>query len=449
MSSRSAVYRAQWVVPVTGSAIRDGAVRVGAGGRIEAVGPATDVAVEDAETVELGRAILLPGLVNVHAHPELTALRGALDGLPFAGWIERIIDLKYRRLGDAALELSTRLGVAEAIAAGITCLAAPDDAGYLAEVMAEVGLRGRVDREVFGPDPAGAERALTGLEEKLDVMWPAGSDRVQIGIAPHAPYTVSRPLFERLAAFAEDRDLPVSIHVAESAAEDAFVRRGSGPFADRLRARGIEVRATGLSPVRWLAETGILQRPPLLVHCVHVDAEDLRLIAESGASIAHCPLSNAKLGHGLAPLAAFLAAGVPVGLGSDSVASNDRIDLLEEARFATLAQRAHLSDPGFLDPARALRLATLGGARALGLEERVGSLEPGKEADLVAVRLGEPHTTPVGDPVATLIHACRASDVCLTVVAGRVLYRDGEYETLDMDALQDRVDGIPAGLRDV
>ncbi len=222
-----------------------------------------------------------------------------------------------------------------------------------------------------------------------------------------------------------------------TATEEAFIRAGAGPFAERLQARGIEVEPSAVSPVRWLDETGILATRPLLVHCVQVDTPDIVRIADRGASIAHCPISNARFGHGVAPLPAFSESGIAVGLGSDSVASDKRVDMLEEARFAALMQRGVLRDATVLGSEELLRLATLEGARALGVDDRVGSLQAGKQADLVAVRLGAPHSIAAQDPVAVLFHSARGSDVVLTVVAGRVLYREGEFTTLDWRALAD------------
>jgi cytosine/adenosine deaminase-related metal-dependent hydrolase len=439
VTSGPTVYRAAWLLPVATAPIASGALRVDVSGCIEAVGPADQVSSDGARIVDLGNAAILPGLVNLHAHPELTILRGRLEAAGFTDWIEQLVELKYRSLTPAALQASTGLGVAEAIAAGVTCLAATDDAGFLLEAMVEAGLRGRVYREVFGPAPEQAEPALAELRKRIAAMRGSRGDLVDVGISPHAPYTVSPGLFEALAGYAAAEALPVCIHAAESEAEERFTREGRGAFAERLRARGIAVQAAGTSPIAWLAETGILQTGPLLVHCVRVDAEDVARIAAAGGSIAHCPISNAKFGHGVAPLPDFLEAGIPVGLGSDSVASNNRVDVLEEARFAALVQRAITGEPGILPAAELLRLATLEGAKALGLESRIGSLVAGKEADIIAVRFDRPHTVPTADPAAALFHSARGGDVVLTIVRGRVLYRDGEFTTLDFDALAEAV----------
>lgn len=437
--NESTVYRAAWVLPVTTSPLPTGAVRVDTRGLIEAVGPTDQVPVDGARVVEMEDAVILPGLVNVHAHPELTVLRGLIEEGEFTDWIERLVEFKYESLTPEALRVSTWLGVAEAIAAGITCLAAPDDAGFLLEALRESGLRGRVYREVFGPSPDQAREALAELRVRTEQALPLAGERLDVGVSPHAPFSVSQRLFGLVAEYALAEGLPVCIHAAESEAEEAYTRQGRGSFADRLRARGIDVHAVGKSPIGWLAETGILGTHPLLVHCVRVEAEDIARVADSGASVAHCPISNAKFGHGVAPLPDFISASISVGLGSDSVASNNRVDIFAEARFAALVQRSVRRDPGLLGPEELLRLATLDGAGALGLAHRIGSLEPGKQADLIAVRLRRAHSMPPGDPVAALFHSAYASDVVLTMVGGHVLYRDGVFNTLDWPALAQAV----------
>jgi 5-methylthioadenosine/S-adenosylhomocysteine deaminase len=232
------------------------------------------------------------------------------------------------------------------------------------------------------------------------------------------------------------------MHAAESEAERLFMLEGRGPFAESFAARGFAFRPPGVSTIRHLRQTGILKTRPLLAHCVRVDEPDIRLIEEHGASVAHCPKSNAKLGHGRAPLAGLLRAGVAVGLGSDSVASNNTCDLLEEARFAALASRAAgdaLEGGRPLGPADALKMMTLGGARALRLGHVAGALAEGLEADLVAVRLDAAHQLPVHDPAAALVFASSGRDVLLTVVAGREVFRGGRVTTVDEGELRERV----------
>ncbi len=407
------------------------------------VGP-TDVGPTDVlPVVDLGESILLPGLVNVHAHPELTVLRGSLEGLPFHAWIERIIRLKYEVLQPEVLAASTRWGIAEAARGGVTSIGMIDDAGYGAEALEASGLRGVCYLELFGPDPAEAEKAFGLFRVRFDALNERSTDddsdavpgagttspRVRVGISPHSPYTVSAPLMERALEFARGEGVPVSIHAAESAAETEVVTEGRGPLAERLVARGIEVRATGRTPVEWLADRSALGPSVLLAHCVGVSESDVELLAEHGVAVAHCPVSNAKLGHGIAPIATFRKFGVPVGIGSDSVATNNRVDLFAEARNGALLQAAASGDPGWAEPERWVRMLTLGGAEALGLADETGSLEPGKWADLAAVSLDAPHLVPSPDPYAAILFAASASDVTLTVVGGRQVYhRNAESE---------------------
>ena len=270
------------------------------------------------------------------------------------------------------------------------------------------------------------------------------SERVRLGVSPHAPYTVSAPLLERVSEYARSERLPVSMHVAESAAEVRFVRDGGGPFAEHLRGRGIRWEGTGVSPVAYLHDLGVFEARPLLVHLVQLAEGDVEAIAASGATAAHCPKSNAKLRHGVAPLQALLDAGVAVGLGTDSAVSNNGGDLIEEARFGALAARAAAaaetagsfggagSDSAAATAAECwLERMTLGGATALGLEAEVGSLETGKRADLTAVGLDSPHLLPVHDPAAAVVFGAGAADVRLTMVGGEVLYDGEAVRTLD------------------
>lgn len=435
------IYRAAWVLPVAGEPIRAGAVMVDPAGRIAAVGPLA--AVEPpagAAIVELGEAALLPGLVNVHAHPELAAFRGALEDLSFRDWILRLVGTKRAVLDDDAYAAAARWTLVESLRTGVTTLAATESSAASFGALAQAGMRGIVYREVFGPDPAQVQDSMADLRGAVDALRAVETELVRVGVSPHAPYTVSDALFAATARYARDEGLPLAVHAAESAVEHDLVTRGEGDFAPGLQARGIATPPRGRSTVELLARLGVLDARPLLIHCVRVDADDVARLADHGCAVAHCPVANARLGHGIAPLAELRQAGVRVGLGTDSVGSNNRLDLLEEARIASLLQRAHLGSPHVLPPADLLRLVTVDGARALGLDDRVGTLEPGKDADLCAVSLATPHARPVHDPVAALFHAARGSDVVLTAVRGRMLYRDGRVLTLDEAALAGAVE---------
>ncbi len=405
---------------MTAPAIADGTVVVD-GGRIAWVGPRRDA--PRGEDRDLGDAVLMPGLVNAHTHLELTGMRGFLEGLDFVPWIRALTEARGAVLDEAAMLDGARVGLAEGLAAGITTYADTCSSGVAITAMREMGVRGIMYQEVFGPAPEQHDSALAGLEAAIHRLRPLESGLVTLGVSPHAPYTVHDDLMIDAAAFAMRQRLPVAIHLSESAAEIAFLRDGDGPFAEALRARGIEVVRRSHSPVHWVLEMGIVLAHPLLIHCVQVDQTDIQFIAESRCPVAHCPASNAKLGHGIAPVRAMLDAGVVVGLGSDSVASNNAMDLLAEARQAVLMQNARAGRPTALAAREALWMATMGGARALGLDARIGSLEAGKDADLAAFPLDHARGIPAFDPEHALVFALPGTAARLVMVAGRDVTR--------------------------
>ena len=280
---------------------------------------------------------------------------------------------------------SARWGIAEGVRAGITTFADTCDSGVVLEAMRERGVRGIMYQEVFSPsaNPDAVREAASRLAAQLARHDAFETELQHVGVSPHAPYTVSDPLFALVARSGRR----IAVHIAESDAEQRFVCEGEGPFADAHRARGFPVAPRATSPIALLEKLGVLDAHPLLIHCVRVSDSDIAAIAASGSTVAHCPISNAKLGHGIAPVLEMLDAGIAVGLGSDSMAANNRMHLLEESRAAVLAQRVRAGTPNALPASRALELATLGGARALALSDRVGSLEVGKEADLAAFDL--------------------------------------------------------------
>ncbi|HEX6924866.1 MAG TPA: amidohydrolase family protein [Longimicrobiaceae bacterium] len=440
-----ALYRADWVLPVTAPPIRNGAVLVDDAGCIAAVGPQAAIEPpQGIEIIELGEAILLPGLINAHAHAELAMFRGALEDLPFCDWIVRLVGAKRGTLQDEDYRWAARWTMVEALRVGITTIACTESSTAAVAALREAGMRGIVYQEVFGPDPADAESAIRGLRERVEALRrdESADDLVRVGISPHAPYTVSDRLYRLGAELAIGEGFPMALHIAESAAERALVANGGGDFQPGLNARGIATPVRAGSPIELLDRLGVLRARPLLIHVVDVDDEDVRRIGASGSSVAHCPIANARLGHGIAPVTEMRAAGVPVALGTDSVGSNNRLDLLEEARVASILQRARLRTPAALGGEELLRMCTLEGARALGIEHRVGALQPGLEADLCAVSLRGVHARPVHDPLAALFHSTRGCDVILTVVRGRVLYNGERVLTVDEEATRSALDGI-------
>ncbi len=408
------------MLPITAPPLEHACVAV-EDGRITWVGPASGAPTGRDE--HLGDAILMPGLVNAHTHLELTAFRGLLEDLPFREWILSLQAAKEAVMTPDDYLDAARLGVTEGLLAGVTTYADTCDSGAAVVAMHEMGVRGIMYAETFGPAPEHLDRAMAQLRAKLERARPHASPLVRLGVSPHAPYTVSDDLFRAVAAYAGAESLPMAIHIAESDAESRLVREGAGPFADGLARRGITVRPRAASPVALLDALGVLAHRPLLIHCVQTDERDVAAIARHDCAVAHCPISNAKLGHGVMPLVEMLGAGVRVALGSDSMASNNRMDLLAESRAALLAQRARARRCDILTAARALELATIGGATALGLADEIGSLTPGKSADLVAFAV-PPQLAPLYAPTDHLVHAL-SPHVLLATVAGRPLVRDG------------------------
>jgi cytosine/adenosine deaminase-related metal-dependent hydrolase len=421
-------WHARWVVPVAAPPIADGTV-ITEDDRIVWVGPRA-TAPQGGRDEELGEAFLTPGLVNAHTHLNLTMMRGLLEELPFFEWVRTLTRATHEALvGEDFLD-AAMLGIAEGLASGVTTYGdtAPSEAPF--EAMLRMGVRGIAFREVFGPDPKQCEASIATLRDQVAAMRPRATPLVRVGISPHAPYSVSDALFAAVARLALEEMLPVAVHIAESADEQELVTQGTGQYADFLRSRDIPVVPRGDHPMQIVERAGLLRAGTLLIHCVRVDASTVRGIAAAGCGVAHCPASNARFGHGIAPLHEMLRAGVRVGLGSDSMASNNRIDLLEEARLASHAQRVRHSSVDAVNAKAAFRLATLGGAEALRVDDEVGSLEIGKQADLAVFAI-PPHGGPVMDPHVSLVFGPRPATQRV-IVAGVERVRDGIV--LDFDS---------------
>jgi cytosine/adenosine deaminase-related metal-dependent hydrolase len=442
------IITSRWILPITSPPIENGAVAIESD-RIAAAGSFTEVRRKfpEAPLKDLGGVAIMPGLVNVHTHLELTAFRGRLEEPRFQRWISELVRLKAERLAADDLIASAQLGCIEAIRSGITTLADTSDASAPMAALIESGQRGLVFQECFGPKPEQAQDSLGQLKAKLEAhdqrLARAVSEaraRLSIGISPHAPYSVAQTLYQLATRFALDHKLDVAIHTAESTDEANLMRDGGGAFGDSLRKRGIIPSGMGISTVRYFNRLGVLDAAPLLIHCVTVDQEEIVMMAERGARVAHCPKSNAKFGHGISPLIEMRRAGVRLGLGTDSVASNNTCDLLEEARFSSLLHRAAQKDATVCTAEEMLRLMTIDGARALNMADKIGSLETGKQADLIAIDLQTSHNNPHYDPATAIIFSCSARDVLLTMVAGRVLYENHGITTLDEADVRQRVD---------
>lgn len=443
------LYCASWILPTTEAPIADGAIAV-AGDEIVSVGP------RDALTKQFSGwpiqnfsdAAITPGLINAHSHLELTAMRGFLEAeeSDFFAWLWKLTVAKMERMTADDLYVSAAWGASEAVRAGITTVGDASDFGISSmRALRDIGLRGTIFQESFGPDPRMAKENFETLKTKVVQLRELETALVKCGVSPHAPYTVCAPQLEMISRYAVDEDLPLMMHAAETAMEQSFLREGHGPFAAGLLSRGIEWQAPHLSTVQYLHRHGVLKAKPLLAHCIYVDDKDLETMADSGTRVAHCPKSNAKLGHGVAPFRKFLEGEIAVGLGSDSVASNNTCDLLEEARFALLLSRSQSRGNDGVPIVNAdtgLQAATQGGAKALGLEKKVGILKEGFQADFTVISLSGAHQIPLYEVTNSLIFSSSGRDVIRTVVAGREVYRDGMVTTIDEERLRGRMKEI-------
>ena len=402
------VLSADWVLPVSGAPIENGAVAFDRG-RITAVGTAAELG--SGERFE--DAVILPGFVNAHSHLEYAGYAGFGDGLSFAPWIGLHVARK-RRLDQADMEALARAGAAGCLRSGITTVGDCSYSGAAATACAELGLRAIVYLEVFGEDAG----ALTRFEELRTQVAGALSDRVRLGISPHAPYTCTIELYEACA----ELGIPIATHLSESEAELEYLLTGRGPWESLAE---FLVPPLGRPAIGALVEAGVLGPSVVVAHCVHVTDEEIALLASTNVAVAHCPRSNAFLGCGVAPLAALREAGVRLCIATDSPASTPSFDMFDELRAAVMAARALARRPDALTTADALELATLGGANALGLEAEIGSLEPGKQADLTVVSLTDSPFLPWEDPVGAVVLGGSADRVLATLVSGEERYRRG------------------------
>lgn len=420
------ILAAEYVLPISSEPIRNGAVAFD-GSEIVFVGTLSDAKLKfpSAEIEDFGQAAILPGFVNCHSHLEITSMRGALDDVEhdFSAWLFKLNGLRAE-LSDDDIRAAAVLGAMEGARAGVTCFGDIGRMGYAGvHALKTVGLRGVVFQETeFSPDNRTADEDFLKLAAKYEELRSEETDLVHIGLSPHAPYTVGSKLFELIAQYAILNRVPLSIHAAESADEHTLLTQGEGFFSTIYEKFGVEWESPHCTPIEYLERLGVLSTRPLLAHCVTVSDSDIGKIEANGAKIAHCPKSNAKFGHGYAPFEKFLNAGISVGLGSDSVASNNVCDLLEESRFAIFAARNREGSERFIQAKAALEIATLGGAKAMSLDHLIGTLEVGKQADIAVISLEHVAQKPVTDVHAALVFSSNARDAALTLVAGNEVY---------------------------
>ena len=418
----------RWILPVRprGAVLESHSIAID-GGVIRAVLPTAEVErrFSARRVVRLPDHVVIPGLVNAHTHASMALLRGVGDDMPLQRWLtERIWPLEQALIGEGFVHDGARLAAVEMLRAGVTTCSDmyfyPDVVG---RALTSVGMRAVVGIIAIEIPTAYAVDAEDYLRKGLQARDALRDDPlISFTLAPHAPYTVSDATLARVATLADELDLPVHMHLHETAHEVEE-----------------SVERHGLRPLERLDRFGLLTERLIAVHAVHLTDAEIAQLGRIGASVAHCPVSNLKLASGIARVPAMLAAGVNVALGTDGAASNNRLDMLDEARFAALLAKVVANDASMLPASAALECATINGARALGLEKRIGSIEPGKDADLVAVEFSSPEVAPLFDPASHLLYASGREHVTDVWVAGRHVVQARQLITRDGIALEQAI----------
>ncbi|MDB0047256.1 TRZ/ATZ family hydrolase [Porticoccaceae bacterium] len=376
--------------------------------------------------VDLADHILMPGLVNAHGHAAMSLLRGYADDLPLQPWLEEHIwPVEARVLSAEFVADGTNLAMAEMIKTGTTCFA---DMYFFADTVAEQvqrsGMRSQVGFTVFDFPTAGGKDPDDYIHKGLQLRdIYKGDGLIKIACAPHAPYTVGDETMRRIATYANELDMPVHIHCHETAQE----------VADSLKLYGCR-------PLQRLDDLGVLLPQTQLVHMTQIDDSDIRLIQDNNCHVVHCPESNLKLASGFCPVGKLIDAGINVAIGTDGAASNNDLDLFGELKTAALLAKAVADDASVLDAHAALRMATINGAKALGWDDQIGSLEAGKSADMIAVEISSLSQKPLYNPASQLVYSNAGSQVTHSWVAGKALLRERNLVTLDEDNLIRRAD---------
>lgn len=411
---------ADWILPIVpADSLLEGCALAIDQGKIIALVPQAEAAKRFAprQQLNLGNQLLMPGLVNAHGHAAMSLLRGFADDQPLHTWLQDYIwPIEARWVGEDFVRDGTQLALAEMIRSGTTCFADmyfyPEQA---AQACAEARVRAQLAFPVmdfptsWGSGPDDYLHKGLALHDKL-----ADTPLLHVAFGPHAPYSLSDAPLQKIAMLAQETNMPVHIHLHETAQE----------VSDSLRLYGCR-------PSQRLMDLGLLTPLTQCVHMTQIDATDIHLLQQSGASVIHCPESNLKLASGFCPVVALQQAGVNVALGSDGAASNNDLDLFGELRTAALLAKAVSGDAAALNAHAALRMATLQGARALGLDDRIGSLEPGKAADVIAIDLGELEQQPLYNPLSQLVYTNTGSRVSHAWVNGKCLLRERQLQTLN------------------
>lgn len=419
MKNVDTLIHARWIIPVEPAGTLENHSVAISGGRIVDLLPTPQARTiyEADNEVELSEHALIPGLINAHTHAAMSLMRGLADDLPLMDWLnDHIWPAEGRWVGPEFVADGTRLAMAEMLRGGVTCFNDmyffPDE---VAREASHAGMRAVVGLILIDFPTAWAQNAdeylHRGMELHDDVR---GDPLVTTAFAPHAPYSVSDKPLEKVAMYAEELDIPIHMHVHETGHEVEMGREQSGK-----------------RPLQRLADLGLLSPRLAAVHMTQLLDEEIEQCAEAGVNVVHCPESNLKLASGFCPVHKLANAGVNIALGTDGAASNNDLDMLGEMRTAALLAKAVAGDASALPAETALHMATLGGARALGIDEITGSLVPGKAADITAIHLGSVETQPLYHPVSQLVYATGRDKVTDVWVAGRHLLKERQLTTID------------------
>lgn len=433
MNSREQVINADllihaaWIIPATDDqSVLEGHAIAVQDERIVAILPSVECAgrINAAREIHLDEHVLIPGMVNAHGHAAMSLLRGIADDLPLMTWLQEYIwPLEGKWVSEEFVYHGTQLAIAEMLRGGTTCFA---DMYFFPEASAkaatEAGIRVQLAAPVIDfPTPWAAD-AEEGIAKTtvLHDNW-RNSELVSTAFGPHAPYSVSDEPLRKIAVLAEKLDIPVHMHVHETAFE-----------VDEA------VKHSGIRPMRRLYDLGLLSPRLLCVHATQIDDEDLALLKETAAHVIHCPESNLKLASGFCPVAHLLDNGVNVALGTDGAASNNDLDMFSEMRTAALLAKACANDAAAVPAHKALQMATIHGARAMGLDHLIGTLEVDKRADIAAVRLDSLNSLPLYNPVSQLVYSSQSNQVSHVWINGKLVLNNGELTTLNVRTIRDQ-----------
>ncbi len=381
------------------------------------------------KVIEGQNKVVLPGFINTHTHAAMTLLRGYADDLPLMEWLETKIWPLEDRLTPDDIYWGTMLAMVEMIKSGTTTFADMYfSMDQVAQAVDRSGMRACLSRGMIGAGPM-SEQAITDSIELVKKWHNQGDGRISIMLGPHAPYTCPPDYLSRVADLAADLGVGVHIHVAETLGEVADM-----------------AAQYGKTPVALLKDAELFRNHVLAAHCVHLSEEDIAILAENGAAVAHNPESNMKLASGIAPIPKLLAAGIPVALGTDGASSNNDLDMMQEMRTCALLHKVSTMDPTVLPAYKALEMATVNGAQALGLSSQIGKLQKGYKADMIIINLHAAHQIPRYDITANLVYSGQASDVETVIINGRIIMENRQFITLDQEEVMMQAQRIAARL---